>query len=66
ARYLEVPGVPQREFILLDFDYYHEGELEAGKVAGYLSKSHLHTKKIFEDIISDKYKMVMEMDRKGS
>lgn len=66
ARYLEVPGAPQREFILLDFDYHHEGELEAGKVADYLSKSHMYTKKIFEDIISDKYKMVMEIDRKGS
>ena len=65
TRYLEVPGAPQKEFILLDFDHYHEGELEAGKIADYLSKSHMHTKKIFEDIISDKYKMVMEIDLKG-
>ncbi|GAG81651.1 unnamed protein product, partial [marine sediment metagenome] len=45
--------------------YYHEGELETGKIADYLRKSHMHTKKIFEDIISDEYKVVMEIDLKG-
>jgi len=65
ARYLEVPSAPQREFILLDFDYYYEGELRTGKILDYLRKSHTHTKRIFEDIISDEYKMVMEIDLMG-
>lgn len=65
TRYLEVPSAAQREFILLDFDCYYEGELKTDKILDYLRKSHTHTKKIFENIITDEYKIVMDTDLMG-
>ncbi len=64
-RYLEVPSAVQREFILLDFDCYYKGELKTDNILDYLRKLHTHTKKIFEDIISDEYKIVMDTDPMG-
>lgn len=65
TQYLEIPNAPHTEFILLDFDYYFEGELKTNKISDCLKKSHEYTKKIFEDIISDDYKKVMDEEQKG-
>ncbi len=65
THYFEVPSPPKKEFILLDFDYYYEEKLKADKIRDYLRKSHEHTKRIFEDIISDEYKVVMDTEPIG-
>jgi len=65
TQYFEVPSPPKKEFILLDFDYYYEGKLRTDKISNYLKKSHEQTKKIFEDVISDEYKVVMDTEPIG-
>ncbi len=45
-----------QEIILLDFDFFFEGKFFVTNLGEYLEKSHKHTKKVFEDLISDEYK----------
>lgn len=51
---------PTIETIALDFDFYFEGELKLTNLGNYLETSHNHIKKVFEDIISDRYRKIME------
>ena len=44
------------EAILLDFDFYKEENLQSSQLEGYLDESHLQTKKMFEEIITDTYR----------
>lgn len=50
------------EVIVLDFDYFFEGELESKKISDYLKKSHKHTKQFFLDIITEEYKDIMRKE----
>jgi uncharacterized protein (TIGR04255 family) len=54
---LEAP--PQSEILLLDFDFGQEEGLVVPDVERYLERAHQHTKRIFLDLISDKYLAVM-------
>lgn len=48
-----------KEVLILDFDYAREGELDFDLVEKYLVQSHRHTKRLFEDLITEDYKCVM-------
>lgn len=48
-----------REAIMLDFDYAKEENLSFHLARKYLDESHKHTKYLFEELITDKYKKVM-------
>ncbi|MBI2485496.1 MAG: TIGR04255 family protein [Deltaproteobacteria bacterium] len=50
----------QVEAILLDFDFYFEGNPEVSKLELYIENSHNYIKKAFEDIISDEYRNIMQ------
>lgn len=59
----EEVGLPERvEVIVLDFDFFFEGDLIADNLQDYLEESHLHTKGTFESLISDEYKNMIEME----
>ncbi len=61
VQYQEVP--PKSEVIVLDFDYYYEGNLKAGEFPKYLAQSHKHIKEdIFKNLISDNYMNALEKD----
>ena len=54
-------GIPEGiEVIVLDFDFFFEGDLTADNLQNYLEESHLHTKKTFESLISDEYRDIMK------
>lgn len=59
-QYDEIQDIVKTEVIILDFDYYIEGKLDAELLEHYLDDSHKHTKIIFESLISDEYRKVME------
>lgn len=44
------------EVIVLDFDFYFEGDLSVTKLNEYIRKSHHHTKRTFEALISKEFK----------
>jgi len=48
-----------KEAFILDFDYAREGELDFNLVEKYLAQSHRHTKRLFENLITEDYKRVM-------
>ncbi len=48
-----------REFILLDFDYFIEGELEPKRINELLEISHSHTKEVFLSLLTEDYLSVM-------
>ena len=48
-----------KEAIILDFDYAKEGTLNFDSIKNYLNESHLHTKHLFEELITDRYRQVM-------
>ncbi len=48
-----------QEVIILDFDYAKEKNLIFGLIDKYLDESHQHTKYLFEELITDRYKKVM-------
>lgn len=41
--------------IILDFDFFFEGELDIKNIKDYLEKSHIYTKSTFESLLSDEY-----------
>ncbi len=47
------------DVLVLDFDFIQIGKLEAKSVVSYIANAHKHTKKIFENLISDSYRKVM-------
>lgn len=58
--YKEKQDLVNSEILVLDFDYFLTGQMESSGVSSYLKESHSHTKKIFEDLITDGYRRVME------
>jgi uncharacterized protein (TIGR04255 family) len=61
-QYKKLPDEKETEIIILDFDYFFEGNLEFSRVETYIDESHKHTKQIFEDLITDYYKRIMDME----
>lgn len=49
-----------KEVFLLDFDFAKTEDLHTKNLRQYMEESHDHTKKVFEKIVSDSYKAVME------
>ena len=58
--YRENPDLVNSEILVVDFDYFLMGQLESSDVSRFIQQSHGHTKKIFEDLITDDYRRVME------
>ena len=58
-QYLKRPDPMQTEIILLDFDYFLEEKLLVSNIETYIDESHKHTKKIFEDLTTEEYKIIM-------
>ena len=50
------------EAILLDFDYSKEKELAIDSIEQYLEESHGHTKRIFEELITEEYRGYLKGD----
>lgn len=42
--------------LMLDFDYAMAGELHVSHVAQYLDDSHAETKRLFEGLLTEKYR----------
>ncbi len=49
-------GVSATPSIMLDFDYAMAGELHVSDVAKYLDDSHAETKRLFEGLLTEKYR----------
>lgn len=58
--YREKLDLVNSEILALDFDYFLAGQLKSGEIKSYIQEAHSHTKKIFEDLITDDYRRVME------
>lgn len=50
------------EAILFDFDYAKEKNLVIDHVEQYLEESHTHTKRVFEELITDEYRSYLKGD----
>jgi uncharacterized protein (TIGR04255 family) len=50
------------EAILLDFDYAKDKDLVIDHVEQYLKESHVHTKRVFEELITDEYRNYLKGD----
>jgi uncharacterized protein (TIGR04255 family) len=50
-----VPEPPEREILVLDFDFAQEDQLDVQRIEEYLDRAHRHTKQIFIDLISPRY-----------
>ena len=50
---------PPSERLLLDFDFAQQDHLTVEAVDDYLDRAHQHTKRIFLELVSDKYLAVM-------
>lgn len=50
------------EAILLDFDYAKEKDLKINDVDQYLEESHAHTKRVFEELITEEYRKYLKGD----
>ncbi len=61
-QYRKLPDDRETEVIVLDFDYFHEGSLTFSKIETYIDESHKHTKKIFEDLVTDHYRKIMDQE----
>jgi uncharacterized protein (TIGR04255 family) len=64
---LQVAYVPAKEaetgeLLLLDFDFFILGPLDARKLPEYLDVSHQHTKEVFESLITDQYRKFIRGD----
>jgi len=54
---------PISELMLLDFDFYFEGNFKSSDFNKYLSKSHKHIKEdVFMNLISENYKKTLEKE----
>jgi uncharacterized protein (TIGR04255 family) len=52
----EGSGPAEREVLVLDFDFAQVGpDLRMGNLATYLDRAHAQTKRVFTDLIADKY-----------
>ncbi len=61
-QYKKLSDEKETEIIILDFDYFFEGNLEFSKIESYIDESHKHTKGIFEDLITEQYRKIMDME----
>lgn len=48
------------ENIILDFDYFVEGKIRIEELQEHIEEAHSHTGRIFESLITDEYRAVME------
>ncbi len=53
-------GTGDGEIMVLDFDFFFEGDLSVDLLKNYLQNSHIHTKKVFESLISKEYRSIPE------
>jgi uncharacterized protein (TIGR04255 family) len=61
-QYKKLLDEKETEIIILDFDYFFEGQLEFSKVDTYINKSHSYTKRIFEDLITEHCRKIMDKE----
>ncbi len=61
-QYKRLPDEMQTEVIALDFDYFYEGNLHFSEIETYMNESHKYTKKIFEDLVTDHYRRIMDQE----
>jgi uncharacterized protein (TIGR04255 family) len=61
-QYKKLLDEKETEIIILDFDYFFEGNLEFSKIESYVGESHKHTKEIFEDLITEQYRKIIDME----
>jgi uncharacterized protein (TIGR04255 family) len=61
-QYKKLPDEKETEIIILDFDYFFEGNLEFSKIESYIDESHKYTKKIFEDLVTEHYRQIMNQE----
>ena len=61
-QYRKLQDEKETEVIVLDFDYFFERDLEFTKIETYIDESHKYTKQIFEDLITEYYKKIMDME----
>ncbi len=47
------------EILVLDFDFAQENDLNQDQIEEYLDRAHAHTKRVFSDLISEKYWPIM-------
>jgi uncharacterized protein (TIGR04255 family) len=59
----QMPDITKTDILVLDFDFMFFEKLDVKKIVEYIAESHGHTKAIFEDLISEEYKKVMEGDK---
>jgi uncharacterized protein (TIGR04255 family) len=50
---------PPSEILVLDFDFAQHEDLRVGDVDEYLNRAHQHTKRIFLELVSERYLAVM-------
>lgn len=62
VQYRRLPDERETEIIILDFDYFFEGSLKFSAMESYIDESHKHTKSIFEDLITEHYRKVMDKE----
>ena len=60
VQYQEREGSDTRENILLDFDYFVEGKFKTEELQNCIAQAHQHTKRVFENLIADEYRAIME------
>ena len=61
-QYRKLPDDRETEVIVLDFDYFREGDLTFSKIEAYMDESHSHTKRIFEDFVTEHYRKIMDQE----
>ncbi len=61
-QYLKIPKQIETELLILDFDYFYEGKFPITDIEAKLDESHKHTKQVFEDLITDEYKTIMNKE----
>lgn len=59
-QYQQVEEPVKREVLVLDFDHFFEEEIAPSEVESYIDASHRWTKKIFLDLVSEKYLAIMK------
>jgi uncharacterized protein (TIGR04255 family) len=61
-QYRKLQDEKETEIIILDFDYFFESNLEFSKIETCIEESHKHTKAIFEELITEYYRKIMDME----
>lgn len=61
----DFPSVIRKKVFILDFDSYHRGPLGVEDLSEYLQKFHRQIRELFESVISDKLRELMEPEEDG-